>query len=229
MKILVVEDENLVVNFLKNGLTEAGHEVSVALDGQTGLEMALKNQYDLALMDIMLPKKNGIDVVRELRHHKIDVHIIMLTALGTTENVITGLDNGADDYLVKPFKFDELLARINAVSRRGKSSPATQEDEKLYLFDNIEINDHSKTVKRAGKKVNLTATEYKLLLYLMRNKERVVTREQILNSVWDINFDLSTNVVDVYVNYLRKKLEHTKFKPVIHTVVGMGYVLKLDD
>ncbi|SHK73819.1 DNA-binding response regulator, OmpR family, contains REC and winged-helix (wHTH) domain [Reichenbachiella agariperforans] len=228
MKILLVEDEVQVVSFLKMGLEEHGHSVSVALDGQSGFEMLVGHEYDLVLLDIMLPGINGMDFLRQAREKKIQTPIIMLTALGTTENVISGLETGADDYLVKPFKFEELIARITAVTRRS----ATREkvvDDHILSFADIVVDDHLKSVKRNGEKINLTHTEYRLLCCLIRNKNRVLTREQLLNQVWGIDFELTTNVVDVYVNYLRKKIEKEAKDRIIHTVVGIGYVLKIED
>lgn len=226
-KILLVEDEINVVSFIKKGLSEDNFEVSVALDGNTGYQMALEGNFDLIILDIMLPDKNGIDVCKELRSHQVDTPILFLTALNTADNVAVGLNSGADDYLVKPFKFIELLARINALLRRG----VTQRMEKpandnMYIFSNLKVNDDAKTVERNGENISLTATEYRLLLTLLKNKGKVLSRMDLLESAWDINFNLGTNVVDVYINYLRKKLD-TNYEPkLIHTVIGMGYILK---
>jgi DNA-binding response OmpR family regulator len=225
MKILVIEDEPSVVSVLRRGLTEAGHEVSVALDGNTGWEMIQSHHADLILLDVMLPGKNGIELLRQVRSNKIAVPVILLTALGMTENVVNGLNNGADDYIVKPFKFDELLARITAVTRRHKNPGI--ESGQLQIADLI-VNIVSKTVTRQGAKINLTATEFKLLEFMLRQQGRVLSRMDLLEHVWSLDFDTNTNVVDVYINYLRKKIDSGHSEKLIHTVVGMGYVLRTE-
>lgn len=229
-KILLVEDEASVVSFITKGLSEEGFEVSVALDGPSGLQMATANDFDLIILDIMLPGKNGLDVCKEIRSQNKKVAILFLTALGTSENVVIGLETGADDYLVKPFKFIELLARIRSLLRRldpTLSNDAPRED--ILRFADLELNDYTKEVKRAGRLITLTSTEYRLLFLFMQNPRRVLNRADILERVWGVEFDLGTNVVDVYVNYLRKKTEADKSKRLIQTVVGMGYVLKETD
>lgn len=217
-----------MVSFIKKGLTEEGYEMSVALDGETGLKMALDHSYDLIILDIMLPGRNGLDVCRAIRAANNFTPILFLTALGTAENVVIGLDTGADDYLVKPFKFIELQARVKSLLRRSMSpvavSTAPQED--IYTIDDLVLNDTSKTVKRGGEPITLTSTEYRLLLLFLKNKNRVLSRIDILEKVWDVNFDMGTNVVDVYVNYLRKKIDKDRAGKLIHTMVGMGYVMK---
>lgn len=226
-KILLVEDEINVVSFIKKGLSEENFEVSVALDGLTGYRMALEGNFDLIILDIMLPDKNGIEVCRDLRSQSISAPILFLTALNTADNVAVGLNSGADDYLVKPFNFIELLARVNALLRRGAGQifEAAQKPN-IYQFSNLKVDDDAKTVERNGENISLTATEYRLLLALIRNKGKVLSRLDLLESAWDINFNLGTNVVDVYINYLRKKLD-SNFEPkLIHTVIGMGYILK---
>lgn len=223
MKVLLVEDTPDLVSIILRGLTEEGMEVSVAGDGNTALDMVFKYNFDVVILDIMLPGINGIQVCREIRKKNESIAIIMLTALGSTENIVTGLESGADDYLVKPFKLLELAARIRTLVRRSKSSALPQ--EKLAIAD-LEINMSSKTVSRSGKPVNLTATEYRLLEYLMKNQNRVLSRIQILENVWDIDFNMGTNVVDVYINYVRKKIETPNAAKLIHTVFGMGYILK---
>ncbi len=228
-KILLVEDEASVVSFIKKGLTEEGYEVSVALDGPSGLQMAASNDFGVIILDIMLPGMNGLEVCREIRRHNKKVAILFLTALGTAENVVIGLENGADDYLVKPFKFIELLARVKSLLRRldpNAQSTAEEPPKDTYQMDDLELDDYTKTVKRAGRTITLTSTEFRLLLLFMQNPKRVLSRADILERVWGVNFDLGTNVVDVYVNYLRKKLEAEKGKRLIHTVVGMGYVMR---
>lgn len=223
MKVLLVEDTPDLVSIILRGLTEEGMEVSVAGDGNTALDMVFKYNFDVVILDIMLPGINGIQVCREIRKKNESIAIIMLTALSSTENIVTGLESGADDYLVKPFKLLELSARMRTLVRRSKSSAIPQ--EKVNIAD-LEVNMSSKTVSRAGKAINLTATEYRLLEYLMKNQNRVLSRIQILENVWDIDFNMGTNVVDVYINYVRKKIETLNAGKLIHTVFGMGYILK---
>ncbi|MBL0741310.1 response regulator transcription factor [Chryseolinea lacunae] len=225
MKILVIEDEPAVVSFIRRGMMEAGHDVLVAMDGDTGFQMAQAEAIDVIVLDVMLPAMNGVDLCRKLREKKVDTPVIMLTALGMTENIVAGLNNGADDYLVKPFKFAELLARIAAVSRRNKAVPVA--NHVLKIAD-IALDTRSKTVSRQDIKIDLTATEYKLLEFLMQQEGRVLSRAELLEHVWGVNFDMNTNVVDVYINYLRKKIDKNYPDKLIHTVVGMGYVLRDD-
>lgn len=226
MKILLVEDESAVVSLIKRSLVEQGMELSVAMDGTTGLQMAMAHAFDVVILDIMLPGINGIEVCRTLRKSGIPVPILMLTALGSTENVVTGLDAGADDYLPKPFKLTELHARIRAISRRKMRAPS---NEDLLVFGGLSFNRSSKAVFRDGVPISLTATEIKLLEFFLMNTNRVLSRMEILENVWDINFNLGTNVVDVYVNYLRKKIDRDFDTKLIHTLVGMGYMMKLQD
>lgn len=230
-KILLVEDEAHVVSFIKKGLSEEGFEVSVAFEGKTGLQLALENDFDLIILDIMLPEMNGLDVCKAIRIENQQVPILFLTALGTPENVVLGLENGADDYLVKPFKFIELVARIKNLLRRidGKTAKTPKNDAEeghLYSFADLKLNDYTKTVTRAEEEISLTSTEFKLLLYFLKNKNKVLSRMAILDAVWGVDYDLGTNVVDVYVNYLRKKVDAKSEDKIIHTVIGMGYVLK---
>ncbi len=226
MKILLVEDESAVVSLIRRSLSEQGMEVSVAMDGSTGMRMATDHLFDVLILDIMLPGMNGIDICRSLRNAGTQVPILMLTALGSTENVVTGLDAGADDYLSKPFKLTELHARIRALGRRKGN--AGNEDNTL-AFGGLTMNTSSKAVSRNGIQISLTATEIKLLEFFLRNPNRVLSRMEILEHVWDINFNLGTNVVDVYVNYLRKKIDRDFDTRLIHTLVGMGYMLKMQD
>jgi DNA-binding response OmpR family regulator len=227
ISILLIEDELDVVNFIKKGLGEESFEVSVALNGVDGLEMVSNNQYDIVLLDIMIPEKNGIEVCKEIRLKGIQTPILFLTALNTPDNIAMGLNSGADDYLVKPFKFNELIARINAILRRlNLEKKGAQVSKAKYFLSNMVFDDDSKMVSRNGKEISLTPTEYRLLLTLLKNKGKVLSRIQLLENAWDISFNLGTNVVDVYINYLRKKID-TDFEPkLIHTVVGMGYILK---
>ena len=227
ISILLIEDELDVVNFIKKGLGEESFEVSVALNGVDGLEMASNNQYDIILLDIMIPEKNGIEVCKEIRFKGIQTPILFLTALNTPDNIALGLNSGADDYLVKPFKFNELIARINAILRRlNLEKKGSQVSQAKYFLSNMVFDDDAKKVSRNGKEISLTPTEYRLLFTLLKNKGKVLSRIELLENAWDISFNLGTNVVDVYINYLRKKID-TDFEPkLIHTVVGMGYILK---
>ncbi|RYY16739.1 MAG: response regulator transcription factor, partial [Chitinophagaceae bacterium] len=192
MKILLVEDESAVVSLIRRSLVEQGMEVSVAMDGNTGLQMASDHVFDVVMLDLMLPGLNGIEICRKLRNSGASVPILMLTALGSTENVVTGLDAGADDYLAKPFKLTELHARIRALCRRKTGRPA---DDDLIKFGGVIFNRSSKSVNRNGVPISLTATEIKLLEFFLRNTNRVLSRVEILENVWDINFNLGTNVV----------------------------------
>jgi two-component system, OmpR family, copper resistance phosphate regulon response regulator CusR len=222
MRILLVEDEPKVAAFIKKGLEEQAYEVDQAYDGFFGKKLALENEYDLIILDVILPQKNGLEVCKEIRQVKPSVAILMLTALGSTDDKILGLDSGADDYLVKPFVFQELVARIRALTRRSYDAPA---NEVLRLAD-LELNLTKKTVSRSGTPINLTAREFALLHYLMRNRERVVSRVDIIEQVWETSFDTGSNVIDVYINFLRKKIDKDFSPKLIHTLVGMGYVLK---
>lgn len=226
MKVLLVEDEPGLVSVIVKGLKEVGIETSVAVDGNMGLDMALGHQFDLLILDIMLPGMNGIQLCREVRKVNPEVPVIMLTALNTTENIVTGLDAGADDYLAKPFKFPELEARIRSAIRRSKNGSTAVN---LMKAADLEVNLDTQTVTRADRQVTLTTTEYKLLLYFIKNRNRVLSRIQILENVWDIDFNMGTNVVDVYVNYLRRKLDTGYAVKLIHTVFGSGYIFREQD
>ncbi len=223
MNILLIEDEVNVSAFIKKGLEEESYHVDVAFDGFTGKELAVQEVYDLILLDLILPEINGLEVCRMLRERKIETPIIMLTALGSTENIVSGLRTGADDYLVKPFKFNELLARIKALIRRNQNRSTINP---IVEIGGLELNDETKEVKRFGKNIKLTAMEFSLLQYLMNNRGIVKTRYQIIESVWGNTYDNSSNVVDVYINYLRNKIDKDFCPKLIHTVTGMGYVLK---
>lgn len=223
MKLLIIEDELDIASFLKKGLEENGHEAQLAYDGEMGLRLAANMPFDVILLDIILPKINGLEVCKRLRHElKFTNPILMLTALGTTDDIVEGLDIGADDYLVKPVKFKELLARLKALNRRNDFSTTTN----VLAVGDLVLNQDTKEVKYLDELVGLTAREFNLLAYLMRNKDRVLSRVDILENVWEVNFDLGTNVVDVYMNYLRKKIDKRFDTKFMHTVVGMGYVIK---
>lgn len=223
MKILVVEDEPKLASFIKKGLEEQSCEVEVAFDGQIGRTMAINNSYDVIVLDVNLPKINGFDVVQSLRHQQIKTPVLMLTAMGSVDDKLTGFEAGADDYLVKPFEFRELMARLKALHKRG--SDAGPQTNVLKVAD-LELDLNEKVARRANKRIELTAKEFGLLEYLMRNRGRVVSRIDIAEKVWDIHFDTGTNVIDVYVNFLRKKIDKDFSTKLIHTVIGMGYMLK---
>lgn len=222
--ILLVEDEPNVASFIVRGLSEEGYTVSLAPDGHTGMEMATKHVFGMILLDIMLPGINGLEICRQLRATGNTTPVLMLTALGTTENIVTGLDSGADDYLVKPFRLAELLARIRSLLRRNGDVDIAGSAQ--LTIAGLVLNTERKTVIREGQAIQLTATEFRLLEYLMRNQNRVLSRMDILEHVWGVDFNMGTNVVDVYVNYLRKKIDKDTDDKLIHTVIGMGYVMK---
>ena len=223
MKVLLVEDEAAVATMLTRGLKESGYAVTLAPDGQTAWDMTRDHEFDIIVLDIMLPGINGLELCKRLRADGLATPILMLTALGTTENIVLGLDSGADDYLVKPFKLAELEARIRTLLRRKFGSPSSKE---LLQVADLVVNTVSKSVTRKGEPISLTATEYRLLEFMVRNKGRVFSRMDMLENVWSIDFNMSTNVVDVYVNYLRKKIDKAPAQKLIHTVVGMGYMIK---
>jgi two-component system, OmpR family, copper resistance phosphate regulon response regulator CusR len=221
VKILLIEDEQRVASFIRKGLEEHNMQVALAYDGVTGLNMALSDAYDVIILDVVMPGMNGLEVCKKLRgEHGYQTPLLMLTALGTTDDIVNGLTGGADDYLPKPFKFPELLARIQALARRKMNV------SKVLVVADLKLDTRSKEVFRGGKRIELTAREFRLLEYLLVNKNRVVSRTFILENVWDVNHDLGTNVVDVYINYLRKKIDHDFPIPLIKTVVGMGYIIK---
>lgn len=222
MKILIVEDEPNLCAIIRKGFSENNHDVSVALDGATALDLISNFTFDVIVLDVMLPDNNGIEICRRLRAAKNFVPILLLTALASSENIVNGLNAGADDYLTKPFKFLELEARVSALFRRSNQIVTNS----VITIGDLEINESAKTVKREGVTIELTSKEFKLLNYLATNKGIVLSREKILDNVWDINFDMNTNVIDVYVNYLRRKIDKPFNKKLIHTLKGLGYVLK---
>jgi len=221
MYILIVEDEKKVAGFIKQGLQEERYTVDVAYDGSEALILAKMNSYDLIVLDIMLPKKDGMEVLKTLRVQELSIPILMLTAKDTLEDKVQGLDSGADDYITKPFAFAELLARIRALLRRGKPTNETSLTAADLMLDTA-----THKVQRAGKPIDLTSKEYALLEYFLRNKGQVLTRTLINEHVWGYRFDTGTNIVDVYVNYLRSKIDRGFDKKLIHTVRGVGYVLR---
>lgn len=225
MKLLLIEDEPKTLQSIRQGLEENGYEVDIAYDGLIGKQLARSNAYQLIISDIIIPGINGIELCREIRSWGDETPILMLTALGTTDDKVTGLDAGADDYLVKPFEFKELLARVRALTKRGSTVSHTAQ---VLKFADLEVSLDAKTVYRSGNKINLTAREFNLLVYLIRNQGRVISKVEIAEQVWDIGFDTGTNVIEVYVNYLRKKIDKDYPVKLIHTQFGMGYVLKVE-
>ncbi|ALL06144.1 two-component system response regulator [Pedobacter sp. PACM 27299] len=229
MKILLIEDEIAVVSLIKRSLMDENVDldISVAMDGLTGLKMAGMNQFDLIILDVMLPGMDGLEVCRNIRLTDPDVPIIILSALNQTEDIVAAFNLDADEYLTKPFKIDELKARVFRKSRKTGTVRTTPAN--LLTISDLVLDKDSKSVTRAGKVIVLTATEHRLLEYLMQHMNRIITRVDILEEVWGMNFNLSTNVVDVYLNYLRKKIDKNFSPKLIHTVIGMGYVLRVQE
>lgn len=223
MKILVVEDRKKVASFIEKGLREVGYAVDVAHDGVDGALKAAVYDYDLLVLDIMLPGKSGLEIVHDLRTKGDSVPVLLLTARDSTDNVVEGLDAGADDYLTKPFAFDELLARVRALVRRGGS----ERTERLVYRD-VELDRLQHVATRAGKRLRLTPKEYQLLEFFLLHPEEVVRRTALLEKVWDLTFDPMSNVVDVHVANLRQKLRRDDLPPLIHTVRGVGYIFHHD-
>ncbi len=222
MNILLVEDEEKVASFIIQGLTELGYIVDWASDGQEGLSKALKNGYQVVVLDVILPYINGVELCRAIKNNKPGTPVILLTALGTTEDKVNGFEAGADDYLVKPFEFKELVLRLKALTRRTAREESVSNH--LQVADLI-LDLDKKCAFREGKQINLTAKEFGLLEYLMRNKGRVVSRVDITDKVWGIDFDTGTNVVEVYINILRKKIDRDYEHKLIHTKIGLGYIM----
>lgn len=223
MRILVVEDEEKVASFIRKGLTEERYAVDVASDGEEGLLFAQMNPYDLIVLDLMLPKMDGFKVLEAIRSDSIATPVLILTARDNTNDKVRGLDLGADDYLTKPFAFAELLARVRALLRRGNP-----EKSPILKIADLSLDPASRRVERAGQIIDLTAKEYALMEYFLRHPGRVLTRTMIAEHVWDQDFDSYTNVIDVYVNYLRKKIDQGFETKLIHTVRGAGYVMRID-
>jgi two-component system, OmpR family, copper resistance phosphate regulon response regulator CusR len=223
-KILLVEDEQKIANAIKLGLTEAGYYVEVAYDGLIGWKLFQAHSFDLVVLDINLPGMNGYDLCKNIRSKNSQIPIIMLTALSALSDKIEGYDAGADDYILKPFEFKELVMKIRVLLKRtiNQNIPTGS----LLKAADLEMNLDTKEVKRGETSINLTAKEFQLLEYLMRNKNRVVSRSDIAVNVWDIDFDTNTNVIDVYINYVRNKIDKKFDRKLIHTQVGMGYILK---
>jgi heavy metal response regulator len=223
MRLLVVEDEKKVSSFIKKGLGEEGYAVDVANDGEEGLYMALDRVHDLIILDIQIPKMDGLQVLQVLRKEKVTTPVLLLTVRATIEDKVMGLDSGADDYLTKPFAFQELVARIRALLRRR-----TEAEPAVLQVDDLTLDPARRIVLRGDEKFDLSPREFSLLDYFMRNPGRVLTRTMITEHVWNYDFDTDTNVIDVYVNYLRKKIDAGDRPKLIHTVRGVGYVLKTE-
>jgi DNA-binding response OmpR family regulator len=223
MKILLVEDEAKTLQLIKQGLEQHNIEVDIAYDGLMGLTLAQRNPYDLLITDIILPEINGLNLCRKLRESGFETPILLLTALSTTADIVTGLDAGADDYLGKPFEFSELMARVRALTRRNKALAAPSN---VLRVSDLELNQDTKQVKRAGREILLTAKEFNLLELLMRHPGRVISKVELAEKIWDVTFDTGTNVIEVYVNFLRKKVDKDFDRKLIHTQIGMGYVIK---
>ncbi|MBN2372937.1 response regulator transcription factor [bacterium] len=221
MRILLVEDEERIANFVERGLKEERYAVDAVYNGKNALQMARINPYDLIILDLMLPDMDGLSVCEELRKNKMDVPILMLTAKSGVSDRVTGLDSGADDYLTKPFAFEELLARVRALLRRKKTGKVT-----LLKIADLELDQVTHKVMRSGKEIKLTSKEYALLEYLMMNVNQIVTRTMISGHVWNEDFDSFTNITDVYINYLRNKIDKGFDKHLIHTIRGVGYIIK---
>ncbi|MBT1706177.1 response regulator [Chryseosolibacter indicus] len=226
MNVLVVEDEQKVAAFLKNGLEEQGYSVDLAYDGYTGEKLALSKNYTIALLDVIIPVTNGIELCKKIKTVKPDMPVLLLTALGTTDDKLAGFDSGADDYLVKPFEFKELVARIKVLTKRSQLKVNEVKTTNLLEVGDLQLDLDRKVALRGDKVIALTAKEFSLLEYLMRNKGRVMSRPDIAEHVWDVNFDTGTNVVEVYVNILRKKIDKDFPDKLIHTRIGLGYVIQ---
>jgi DNA-binding response OmpR family regulator len=224
MRVLVVEDNPKIAALIEEGLKAQGYAVDKAQTGHEGETLIAEQHYDLIILDIMLPDEDGLQVCRNLRRRGVSTPVLMLTALATTLDKVTGLDAGADDYLTKPFEFEELLARVRALLRRGEAQEAS-----MLRFGDLEMDLVHRSVARGGQKIKLTTKEFALLEYLMRNPERVLSRAAIGEHVWDMNFDNDSNVIDVYISMLRRKIDRDFIQPVIHTIIGSGYVLSATD
>jgi len=226
MKILIVEDDQRVAELIKRGLEEQGFVTTLAYDGLSGKKLSSQDHFDLVITDIILPKMDGLDLCKYLRQTNPDLPIIMLTALGTTDDKVEGFDAGADDYLVKPFEMRELLVRIRALLKRNQKNSGNISG--ILAYADLEMNLHTKIVKRNQQQINLTPKEFKLLAYLMQNPDRVLSRVEIADKVWETHFDTRTNFIDVYINYLRKKIDRNFDHKLIHTKSGMGFILKTE-
>ena len=223
VKILLIEDEPKTVQSLKQGLEENSYEVEVAYDGHMGHQLATRNAYQLIISDIIIPGINGLELCRKLRAEGIQTPILMLTALSTTDDKLEGFDAGADDYLAKPFDFKEFLARVKALIKRSNQ---TMIESQVLKFADLELDLTSKIVSRSGQKINLTAKEFQLMEYFLRNQEKVISKAEIAENIWEVEDENSSNLIEVYVNYLRKKVDKGFPSKLIHTQFGMGYILR---
>jgi len=220
MNILIVEDEIGIANFLRDGLEDENYSVDIALDGKRGLELAMNRMYDLILIDWMLPGISGIEITKQVRKSNKKIPIIFLTAKDTLQDTVTGLEAGANDYIKKPFQFEELLARIKVQLRKGDDDPTT------LSYDGITLDVTTHQVLKDGVEINLTKKEFSLLYYLLKNKGKVCTRNDIIKEVWEINFETDSSSLDVYINFLRKKLESGNSENIIQTIRGIGYIIR---
>lgn len=221
MRILIVEDEKKVASFIKKGLEENNYDADIANDGLEGEKLSQVNKYDLYILDIIIPGINGLELCKKLKSSDPNIPVLMLTALGTTDDKIIGFEAGANDYLVKPFEFRELLARVKVLAKKSEPVP---EKTNILISGDLQLDLDKKVARRGSANIELTAKEFSLLEYFMKNSGRVLSRIDIAEKVWDIKFDFGTNVVDVYVNFLRKKIDKGHDKKLIHTRVGFGYV-----
>ncbi len=227
MKILLIEDEPKTLQSLRQGLEENGFEVDIAYDGQIGKHLARKNQYQIIVTDIIMPGINGLELCKQLREEGITTPILMLTAMGSIQEKLMGFDAGADDYLVKPFDFLELMARIKVLSKRNQMP--LPNNNNILSYNNLEMNLDAHLVTRAGNKIDLTAREFALLEYLLRNQGKVISKADIAEKVWDSRFEMGTNVIEVFMTMLRKKIDKNYDTKLIHTQYGVGYVLKVEE
>jgi two-component system copper resistance phosphate regulon response regulator CusR len=223
MRILLVEDEPKTVQFVKMGLEESGYDVEIALDGISAKNLVLSKSYSLIITDIILPKLDGRELCKLIRNTRIDTPILILTALGSTDDIVNGFDIGADDYLIKPFAFQELIARIKSLLKRREKEV---DKHNILNIADLFLDLDNRTVNRGNKKIDLTAKEFALLEYFLRNQRKVISKAELAKNVWRMNFDTGTNMVEVYVNYLRKKIDKDFAQKLIHTQIGMGYIIK---
>lgn len=225
MKLLLVEDEPKLASFIKKGFENEGYEIEVAYDGRMGQSLLRQNSYELIILDVNLPYVNGFELCRQIRADDPHVPVLLLTALDSLDDKVTGFEAGTDDYLVKPFEFKELLLRVRVLLKRATDAAGVK---RILRIADLELNLESKIVTRGGQRIDLTTKEYALLEYLLLNRGKVISRVDIAEKVWELNFDTNTNVIDVYVSYLRKKLDRGFSPKLIHTVVGMGYVMRAE-
>jgi DNA-binding response OmpR family regulator len=227
MRILVIEDEQQVASFIKQGLEEQYFQVEVAYDGIIGKRLALSRDYDVVLLDIIIPGINGFELCRQLKSDKPNIPILMLTTLGTTDDKVEGFESGADDYLLKPFEFAELVARIRALTRRPSMSASSYNN--ILRFEDLRLDTERKVARRSGKVIKLAAKEFKLLEFFMHNPNRVISRAELAEKVWDLKFETGTNVVEVYINMLRNKIDRDFEPKLLQTRIGLGYALSKDE